>query len=94
MLGRCLPAAEDDLPRALERLAERAEFSWETGGALPEVLVLDPEAAVCVVRLAGSLTGRVGDFGLGLTKPPGEGPLAGAAFCSVFGIAAFGVVGG
>lgn len=27
MLGRCLLAAEDDLPSALERLAERAEFS-------------------------------------------------------------------
>lgn len=27
MLGRCLPAAEDDLPRAFVRLVERAEFS-------------------------------------------------------------------
>lgn len=94
MLGRCLPAAEDDLPSALVRLAERAEFSWEGGGALPEVLLLDPEAVVWVVRLAGSLSGRVGDFGLGLTKPPGEGPLAGAAFFSAFSFAAFGVVGG
>ena len=93
MLGRCLPAAEDDLPRALARLVERAEFSWEDGGALPEVLVLDPEAVVWVVRLGGSLTGRVGDFGLGLTKPPGE-TLAGTAFFSAVGFAAFGVVGG
>lgn len=46
-----------------------------------------------VVRLAGSLTGRVGDFGLGLTKPPGE-TLAGAVFFSAAGFPAFGVVGG
>lgn len=30
---------------------------------------MDPEDAVCAVREAGSLTGRVGDLGLGLTKP-------------------------
>lgn len=94
MLGRCLPAAEDDRPRALDRLVERAEFSWEDGGALPEgTLDLEPEAVVWVVRLGGSLTGRVGDFGLGLTKPPGE-ILAGTVFFSVLGFAAFGVVGG
>lgn len=93
MLGRCLLAAEDDLPSALERLVERAEFSWDDGGALPDVLVLDPEAVVWVVRLGGNLTGRVGDFGLGLTKPPGEA-LTGAVFFSLLGFAAFGVVGG
>lgn len=94
MLGRCLPAAEDDLSRALVRFVERAEFSWEDGGAVPEgILLLDPEAVVWVVRLGGSLTGRVGDFGLGLTKPAGE-TLTGAAFFSVLGVAAFGVVGG
>jgi hypothetical protein len=36
------------------------------GGA---VAVLEPEEAVCAVRDAGSLMGRVGDFGLGFTKP-------------------------
>ena len=36
------------------------------GGA---VAVLEPEEAVCAVRDAGSLIGRVGDFGLGFTKP-------------------------
>lgn len=46
-----------------------------------------------VVRLAGSLTGRVGDFGLGFTKPPGEA-LTGAGFFSAAGFTAFGVVGG
>ncbi len=30
---------------------------------------MDPDEAVCAVRDAGSLIGRVGDFGLGLTKP-------------------------
>jgi hypothetical protein len=30
--------------------------------------VLEPEEAVCAVRDAGSLIGRVGDFGLGFTK--------------------------
>ena len=36
---------------------------------------MDPDEAVCAVRDAGSLMGRVGDFGLGLTKPVcgGEG---------------------
>jgi len=36
------------------------------GGA---VAVLEPEEAVCAIRDAGSLIGRVGDFGLGFTKP-------------------------
>jgi hypothetical protein len=36
------------------------------GGA---VAVLEPEEAVWAVRDAGSLIGRVGDFGLGFTKP-------------------------
>ena len=33
-------------------------------------LTLEPDEAVCVVRLAGSLTGRVGDLDLGLAAPP------------------------
>lgn len=36
------------------------------GGA---VAVLEPDEAVWAVREAGSLIGRVGDFGLGFTKP-------------------------
>lgn len=31
--------------------------------------VFEPEEAVCAVREAGSLTGRVGDFGRGFLKP-------------------------
>ena len=44
-------------------------------GGAAEVAVLEPEEAVCAIREAGSLTGRVGDFGLGFTKPVcgGEG---------------------
>lgn len=37
------------------------------GGA--DVAVFEPEEAVCAVSEAGSLTGRVGDLGLGLTNP-------------------------
>lgn len=39
--------------------------------------VLDPEEAVCAVKEAGSLIGRVGDRGRGLTKPlcGGEAPI-------------------
>lgn len=44
-----------------------------------------------MVRLAGSLAGRVGDFGLGLTKPSGE-TLAGAGFFPVTFFSAVGVV--
>ena len=36
------------------------------GGA---AAVLEPDDAVCAVRDAGSLIGRVGDFGRGFTKP-------------------------
>jgi hypothetical protein len=36
------------------------------GGA---VAVLEPDEAVWAVSEAGSLIGRVGDFGLGFTKP-------------------------
>jgi hypothetical protein len=35
-------------------------------------LILEPDAAVCAMRLGGSLTGFVGDLGLGLTKPMPE----------------------
>lgn len=55
-------------------------------------LVLDPEAAVWDVRPAGSLTGRVGDFGLGLTNPSGDAR-GGAGFFSVGFLSAGGVVG-
>lgn len=37
-----------------------------------EALTLEPEAAVCVVRPAGSLTGRVGDLTFGFMKPMPE----------------------
>lgn len=45
-----------------------------TGGP-PPAAVLEPEEAVWAVKDAGSLTGRVGDLGRGLTKPVwgGEG---------------------
>lgn len=60
-----------------------------TGGELP-VAVLDPEDAVCAVREAGSLMGRVGDFGRGLMKPVwgGDGGIlvfAGAPWEAVVG---------
>lgn len=46
---------------------------------------------VCVVSEEGSLTGRVGDFGLGLTKPvPEGGTSTGAGLdTAVFGPVAF-----
>jgi hypothetical protein len=58
------------------------------GGALA---VFDPEEAVCAVRDAGSLTGFVGDFGLGLWNPVcgGDGGIfvftAGPCACAVGG---------
>lgn len=45
---------------------------------------------MCVVSLSGSLTGRVGDFGLGLTNPVGEA-LIGAGFLPAVVRVAFGV---
>lgn len=75
-----------------DRLEGRAVFAWADGG--PETaLDLDPEAAVWVVRLAGSLVGRVGDLDLGLTKRSGE-TLADAGFFPVAFLPAFGVVDG
>lgn len=74
ILGRCLPATDDDLatlfPGRDDLLVDRG-FVIGCSGEVP-FLVLEPDAAVWVVRLGGSLTGRVGDLGLGLTKPPGE----------------------
>lgn len=55
------------------------------------VFVLEPEAAVWVVRLEGSLTGRVGDLGLGLTCTPGE-TLEGVDFFSAAGFLSTGGV--
>lgn len=46
---------------------EARESDCLGGGALPPSL--EAEAAVGAVRLDGSLTGRVGDLGFGLTKP-------------------------
>lgn len=53
-------------------------------------MVFWPDAAVWVVRRAGSSSGRVGDFGLGLTNPPGE--TVDGVFLSVVGFPA--VAGG
>lgn len=95
MLGRCLPATEDDLTRLFaddgsdDLLVDRG-FVVGCSGVVP-FLDLEPDAAVCVVRLGGSLTGRVGDFGLGLTNPPGEilegvDFFSGAGFLSAGGV--------
>lgn len=76
ILGRCLPATEDDLTRLFpddgrdDLLVDRG-FVISCSGEAP-FFVLEPDAAVWVVKLGGSLMGRVGDFGLGLTNPPGE----------------------
>lgn len=72
MLGRCLPATEDDLVRLFpddgsdDLLVDRGLVTICSGEPF---FVFKPDAAVWVVRLGGSLTGRVGDLGLGLTKP-------------------------
>jgi hypothetical protein len=61
------------LPEARERLCRGAGTL-----AIPS---LEADAAVWVVSLSGSLTGRVGDFGFGLTKPVLDGArLSGAGF--------------
>lgn len=63
----------------LTLLGERTEVLAAARGPLAcarrAALTLEPEDAVWVSRPAGSLTGRVGDFTLGLTKPvlAGEG---------------------
>ena len=53
--------------RLRDRLTDKA------GG--PVAAVFEPEEAVCAVRDAGSLRGRVGERGFGFTKPVcgGEG---------------------
>lgn len=95
MLGRCLPATDDDLTRLFpedgsdDLLVDRG-FVVGCSGVVP-VLVLEPDAVVWVVRLGGSLTGRVGDFGLGLTNPPGE-TLEGVDFFSGAGFLSTGGV--
>jgi hypothetical protein len=61
-VGAVLDGAPDRLARLAERPSELPCDSRRT-------LNLVAEAAVCVVRLGGSFTGRVGDFTLGLTKP-------------------------
>lgn len=54
------------------RLWERL---WERAGAGAVVLdSLEREEAVGAISEAGSRTGLVGDFGFGLTNPPGESP--------------------
>lgn len=63
-------------------------FACAEGGA--PFLVLVADAVVCVVSLSGSLTGCVGDFGLGLRN--GGDTLEGAAFFSVGFFSAAGVV--
>jgi len=59
-LWACRLLVEGDFPVA--RLSER-----RGGGA--EVAVFDPDDAVCAIKEAGSLTGRVGDLGFGFTNP-------------------------
>lgn len=48
---------------------------WRPGGG--EFVVFDPDEAVCAVKEAGSLTGLVGDLGLGFLNPVcgGEAPI-------------------
>lgn len=71
--------AEVAVVETLALLGERASESmvWITPLARDNdwrgALTLEPDAAVWVVRPAGSLTGRVGDLGLGLTNPLLEG---------------------
>jgi len=88
-LLRLLPPATavatvDTLPLLGERPSDSAV--WKLPLFLEsdcrEGLTLEPDEAVCVVKPAGSLTGRVGDLGLGLTNPvpAGEGCNGGGLF--------------
>ena len=80
MLGRGRLLLEDvrrrvDEVEPLALLDERAEDRTLWGPVLVgdlSPLVLEPEAAVCAVSDGGSLTGLVGDFGFGFTKPMPE----------------------
>ena len=67
------PPTVELLARLRERVAEAWEAPW-TARKLPDWRDRDwrvfvAEEAVCVVKLEGSWTGRVGDLGLGFTKP-------------------------
>lgn len=79
VVGAVLDVAPDRLARLLERPSELPCDSRRT-------LNLVAEAAVCVVRLGGSFTGLVGDFGLGLTKPVllGDASRGGGLFAAGF----------
>ena len=66
------------------RLSDRLLLVAGCGAVLA---VFEPDEAVCAVRDAGSLTGFVGDLGLGLWKPVwgGEAPILvfGAEPCAI-----------
>lgn len=75
------------VPDMLVLLAERAR---ELACCALSPWTLEPEAAVCVVRPGGSLTGLVGDLTFGLTNPVAAGDAwSGGGFFTEEGAEAF-----